>query len=162
MTDERLILVTGAGGFIGSHLVEGLLRAGYRVRAFVRYSSHGRAGWLEELPPKLRARSELFFGDIADARAVLEAARGCWRVFHLAALIGIPSSYAAPASYVAVNINGTLNVLEAARTVGVDRVLITSTSETYGTARCRRGHGLGMLRVVRRRTRHGNSRRRRV
>jgi dTDP-glucose 4,6-dehydratase len=133
MADER-ILVTGAGGFIGSHLIEALARTGHHVRAFVRYASHGRAGWLEELPVELRQRVEVFHGDISDARAVLEAMRGCRRVFHLAALIGIPYSYVAPVSYVTVNINGTLNVLEAARTIGVDRVVITSTSEVYGTA----------------------------
>ena len=135
MADERLVLVTGAGGFIGSHLVEELVRTGQRVRAFVRYASHGRAGWLDELPADVSACVEVFHGDIADARAVREAMRGCWRVYHLAALIGIPYSYVAPASYVTVNINGTLNVLEAARTVGVDRVIVTSTSEVYGTAR---------------------------
>jgi NAD dependent epimerase/dehydratase len=134
MSDERLVLVTGAGGFIGSHLVEGLLRTGQRVRALIRYASHGRAGWLDEVPNELRERLEVCHGDVTDARAVLEAMRGCWRVFHLAALIGIPYSYVAPASYLAVNVNGTLNVLEAARTVGVDRVVVTSTSEVYGTA----------------------------
>jgi dTDP-glucose 4,6-dehydratase len=134
MADDRLVLVTGAGGFIGSHLVEGLVKAGHRVRAFVRYTSHGRAGWLEELPAEISPAVEVFHGDIVDARAVLEAMRGCWRVFHLAALIGIPFSYVAPASYVSVNVNGTLNVLEAARAVGVDRVVVTSTSEVYGTA----------------------------
>jgi NAD dependent epimerase/dehydratase len=134
MADGKTVLVTGAGGFIGSHLVEGLLREGHRVRAFVRYASHGKAGWLEEMPAKLRDRYEPFFGDITDARAVREAARGCSRIYHLAALIGIPYSYVAPASYVAVNVNGTLNVLEAARDEGTERVIVTSTSEVYGTA----------------------------
>ena len=135
MADERRVLVTGAGGFIGSHLVEGLLREGYRVRAFLRYASHGKHGWLEELPKELAGRLEVFPGDIADPRAVREATRGCWRIYHLAALIGIPYSYVAPNSYVTVNINGTLNALEAARAEGVDRIVVTSTSEVYGTAR---------------------------
>jgi NAD dependent epimerase/dehydratase len=135
MAHEQPILVTGAGGFIGSHLVEGLLRAGRRVRAFVRYASHGGTGWLEELPADLRTGCETFFGDITDARAVLEATRGCGCVFHLAALIGIPYSFVAPASYVTVNVQGTLHVLEAARSVGVERVVVASTSEVYGSAR---------------------------
>jgi NAD dependent epimerase/dehydratase len=135
MGNGRTVLVTGAGGFIGSHLVEGLVRAGFRVRAFVRYASHGRAGWLADLPADKRAGCDVVFGDITDARAVREAARGCTRIYHLAALIGIPYSYAAPGSYVAVNVGGTLNVLEAARDEGVERVVVTSTSEVYGTAR---------------------------
>lgn len=128
------VLVTGAGGFIGSHLVEELLRTGHRVKALVRYASHGKRGWLEELPDELQSRCEIIPGDIADPRAVREAVRGCSQVFHLAALIGIPYSYLAPNSYVTVNINGTLNVLEACREEKVDRVLVTSTSEVYGTA----------------------------
>jgi NAD dependent epimerase/dehydratase len=135
MAGDRTVLVTGAGGFIGSHLTELLLREGFRVRAFVRYASHGRTGWLEDTPPRLREKLEPFFGDIADARAVREAARGCSRIYHLAALIGIPYSYVAPASYVTVNVTGTLNVLEAAREEGCERVVVTSTSEVYGTAR---------------------------
>lgn len=134
MGNDR-VLVTGAGGFIGSHLVEGLLRQGHRVRAFVRYASHGRPGWLQDVPDDLAGRLEVFAGDITDARAVREAARGCGRLFHLAALIGIPYSYVAPGSYVRVNIDGTLNVLEAAREEKVARVVVTSTSEVYGTAR---------------------------
>lgn len=134
MAGERRVLVTGAGGFIGSHLVEALLRAGHSVRAFVRYASHGKRGWLEEVPAELAGGLEVFAGDITDARAVREAARGCSRLFHLAALIGIPYSYVAPNSYVAVNVEGTLNVLEAARAEGCERVLVTSTSEVYGTA----------------------------
>jgi dTDP-glucose 4,6-dehydratase len=124
-------LVTGAGGFIGSHLVEALLARGHPVRAFVRYASHGLRGWLEGLPGDI----EPFFGDITDARAVREAARGCQAIYHLAALIGIPYSYRAPSSYVAVNVEGTLNVLEAAREEKCQRVIVTSTSEVYGTAR---------------------------
>lgn len=134
MSAMNRVLVTGAGGFIGSHLVEGLLRAGHSVRAFVRYASHGKRGWLEDLPADLQSRCEFFAGDIADPRAVREAVRGCAQVYHLAALIGIPYSYVAPHSYVTVNINGTLNILEACREEKVERVLVTSTSEVYGTA----------------------------
>jgi NAD dependent epimerase/dehydratase len=133
MTAER-VLVTGAGGFIGSHLVEGLLELGRRVRALVRYTSTGGAGFLDEVPSRLRDRLEVVRGDVRDARAVREAAAGCRRIYHLAALIGIPYSYVAPDSYVAVNVQGTLNVLEAARDLGTERVVVTSTSEVYGTA----------------------------
>jgi NAD dependent epimerase/dehydratase len=129
-----MALVTGAGGFIGSHLVEELLRRGQRVRAFVRYSSSGRAGWLDDIGAQAAARLELFFGDIRDARAVRQAADGCGRIYHLAALIGIPYSYLAPDSYVEVNVQGTLNVLNAARDLAVERTIVTSTSEVYGTA----------------------------
>ncbi len=128
-------LVTGAGGFIGSHLVEGLLERGVRVRAFARYSSTGGAGFLEQIPMSLRSGLEIFLGDIRDAKAVRTAAKDCRRIYHLAALIGIPYSYVAPDSYVNVNIQGTLHVLEAAREFGTERVLVTSTSEVYGTAR---------------------------
>lgn len=126
------VLVTGAGGFIGSHLVEALLAEGRRVRALVRYASHGGCGWLAETA-SASDRLEIIRGDVTDARSVREAVSGCEQVFHLAALIGIPYSYTAPQSYVAVNINGTLNVLEAARDEGVRRVVVTSTSEVYGT-----------------------------
>lgn len=134
MAMER-VLVTGAGGFIGSHLVEGLLERGDRVRAMVRYTSTSGAGFLDQVSPRLRDRLEIFPGDVRDARAVRQAATDCARVYHLAALIGIPYSYVAPDSYVAVNIQGTLNVLEAARDLGTGRVVVTSTSEVYGTAR---------------------------
>lgn len=134
LVDANRVLVTGAGGFIGSHLVEGLLRRGDRVRAFVRYNSNGRTGWLEDLPDELADRLEVFFGDVRDARAVREAAAGCARVYHLAALIGIPYSYLAPDSYVEVNVQGTLNVLDAARDLEIERTIVTSTSEVYGTA----------------------------
>jgi NAD dependent epimerase/dehydratase len=130
-----LVLVTGAGGFIGSHLVQTLLARGHRVRALVRYSSHGGCGFLSDIDGAPGDRLEIVRGDVTDARCVREAVRGCGTVFHLAALIGIPYSYVAPHSYVAVNIHGTLNVLEAARDERVDRVLVTSTSEVYGTAR---------------------------
>jgi NAD dependent epimerase/dehydratase len=130
-----LVLVTGAGGFIGSHLVETLLQRGQRVRALVRYTSSGGIGFLDEMPAACRDRLEIVAGDIRDARAVRQAAAGCRRIYHLAALIGIPYSYVAPDSYVAVNVQGTLHVLEAARDLGTDRVVVTSTSEVYGTAR---------------------------
>jgi NAD dependent epimerase/dehydratase len=127
------VLVTGAGGFIGSHLVETLLTQGQRVRAMVRYTSAGGVGFLADVTQQ-RERLEIFHGDIRDARAVRQAATGCRRIYHLAALIGIPYSYVAPDSYVAVNVQGTLHVLEAARDLGVERVVVTSTSEVYGTA----------------------------
>jgi dTDP-glucose 4,6-dehydratase len=127
------VLVTGAGGFIGSHLVEALLRRGERVRALVRYNSAGSAGFLDDVVQH-RERLEIFVGDIRDARAVREAATGCRCIYHLAALIGIPYSYVAPDAYVAVNVQGTLYVLEAARETGAERVIVTSTSEVYGTA----------------------------
>lgn len=135
MVQQDRVLVTGAGGFIGSHLVEGLLRRGDKVRAFVRYGSSGRAGWLEDVPEQQRGGLEVFFGDVRDARAVRQAAEGCRAIYHLAALIGIPYSYIAPDSYVEVNIQGTLNVLNAARDLRTEQVLVTSTSEVYGTAR---------------------------
>ncbi|MFO0967375.1 MAG: SDR family NAD(P)-dependent oxidoreductase [Gemmataceae bacterium] len=128
------VLVTGAGGFIGSHLVEALLERGLRVRALTRYNSSGHTGFLSLVPAKLRDRLEVFPGDIRDPRAVRRAAAGCERIYHLAALIGIPYSYTAPDSYVAVNVQGTLNVLEAARETEAERVVVTSTSEVYGTA----------------------------
>ncbi len=134
MPSEDRYLVTGAGGFIGSHLVEALLRRGHRVRAFVRYTSNASKGWLDDISPDLKERLEFFHGDIADGRAVMEASRDCSRIFHLAALIGIPYSYVAPQSYVTVNVQGTLNVLEAARTHQLERCIVTSTSEVYGTA----------------------------
>jgi NAD dependent epimerase/dehydratase len=128
------VLVTGAGGFIGSHLVETLLERGQRVRALVRYTSTGGIGFLEQVPAGQRERLEVILGDIRDARAVRQAATGCQRIYHLAALIGIPYSYVAPDSYVAANVQGTLNVLEAARDLGTERIAVTSTSEVYGTA----------------------------
>ena len=128
-------LVTGAGGFIGSHLVETLLRRGVPVRAFLRYTSHATLGGLEELAPELKSSLEIFYGDVRDPRAVRQAADGCQTLYHLAALIGIPYSYVAPGSYVDVNIGGTLNVLETARDLEIARTVITSTSEVYGTAR---------------------------
>ncbi len=125
-------MITGAGGFIGSHLVELTVQRGYAVRAFVHYNSLGTAGWLDRSP--YRAQVEIVHGDVRDLDTVAGAVRGCDTVFHLAALIGIPYSYVSPLAYLRTNLEGTYNVLQAARDTGVGRVLITSTSETYGTA----------------------------
>ena len=129
------VLVTGAGGFIGSHLTELLLREGIEVKAFVHYNSLGTWGWIDTFPKELKASVEVFAGDIRDPHGVREAMKGCEAVFHLAALIAIPFSYHSPDSYVDTNVKGTLNVLQAARDLGGIRVLVTSTSEVYGTAK---------------------------
>jgi dTDP-glucose 4,6-dehydratase len=129
------VVVTGAGGFIGSHLTEELARRGAKVRALVHYNSRGHWGFLEGLDPALKARVEIFSGDVADPNCVSELIEGSEVVFHLAALIAIPYSYHAPASYVSTNVQGTLNVLEACRRWRVGRLVQTSTSEVYGTAR---------------------------
>lgn len=131
---KKKILVTGADGFIGSHVTETLVKNGYEVRAFSFYNSFNSWGWLDTLPKLIMDHVEVFTGDIRDPNGVREAARGCEAVFHLAALIAIPFSYHSPDSYVDTNIKGTLNVLQAARDLGISRVLITSTSEVYGTA----------------------------
>ncbi len=128
------VLVTGACGFIGSHLVERLIESGAEVRAFVYYNSFNRWGWLETLPEEKRQKLEAFTGDIRDSQCVKRATDDVELVFHLAALIGIPYSYIAPESYVETNIRGTLNVLQAARDVGAVKFIHTSTSEVYGTA----------------------------
>jgi len=130
--EGRTVLVTGAGGFIGSHLAERLVEAGARVRAMVHYNALGLAGWLDQSP--LRGDMEIFSGDICDADSVRRALDGVDTAFHLAALIGIPYSYHAPGSYIRTNIVGTLNVLQTARQLGTRRVIHTSTSEVYGTA----------------------------
>lgn len=129
------VLVTGADGFIGSHLTEELVLKGYEVRAFVYYNSFNTWGWLDTLPQEIMKSVEVFQGDIRDPNGVEEAMRDVNVVFHLAALIAIPFSYHSPDTYVDTNIKGTLNVLQAARKLGTDRVLTTSTSEVYGSAR---------------------------
>jgi NAD dependent epimerase/dehydratase len=128
------VLVTGAEGFIGSHLVETLLREGVNVRAFALYNSNSDAGWLKNIPENLKRNLEIHFGDVRDPWSVTSAFRDIETVYHLAALIAIPYSYQAPASYIDTNVKGTLNVLQAAREHKTSRVLITSTSEVYGSA----------------------------
>ena len=131
---NRKILVTGAGGFIGSHLIEDLVKLGANVRAFVHYNSRNDWGNIELLPDETKRAIEVVSGDIVDSLSVRKAVNGCSIVFHLAALIGIPYSYMAPESYINTNIIGTLNVLNAALELGVEKLVNTSTSETYGTA----------------------------
>jgi NAD dependent epimerase/dehydratase len=131
---QQTVLVTGAAGFIGSHLVAHLVHCGHRVRAFVRYNARQEVGHLAALGPDVRQQVEVFAGDLTDPTSVLRAMAGCQRVLHLGALIGIPYSYHAPAHYVATNVQGTLHVLEAARQVMPQRVVHVSTSEVYGTA----------------------------
>lgn len=135
MSGNRKILVTGADGFIGSHLTEALVRAGYSVRAFVFYNSFNSWGWLDHVPAELKGQFEVFAGDVRDPYGVREATKGCDAVLHLAALIAIPFSYHSPDAYVDTNVRGTLNVLQAARDMGISRLIHTSTSEVYGTAR---------------------------
>jgi len=131
----KKILVTGADGFIGSHLVEHLIRRGADVRAFVYYNSFNSWGWLDQSPADIRQSLDVFAGDIRDPHGVRTAMQGCDVVLHLAALIAIPYSYHSPDTYVDTNVKGTLNVVQAARDLGVERVVHTSTSEVYGTAR---------------------------
>lgn len=128
------ILITGADGFIGSHLIEELVKSGKRVKAFTQYNSFNTWGWLDSLSKEIMEEVEVFPGDIRDPNGVKEAMKGIETVFHLAALIAIPFSYHSPDTYVDTNIKGTLNVLQAARQLETSRVLITSTSEVYGTA----------------------------
>ena len=130
----RKVLITGADGFIGSHLLELLVSRGYDVRAFCFYNSLGSLGWLDSIDKKIIDNIEVILGDIRDPFAVNKAVSGCEYVFHLAALIGIPYSYEAPSSYVDTNIHGTLNVVQASRDNNVKRIIHTSTSETYGSA----------------------------
>jgi NAD dependent epimerase/dehydratase len=129
------ILVTGADGFIGSHLTEALVRAGHQVRAFTLYNSFNTWGWLDNCAPDVAGHFEVFAGDIRDPHGVRAAVKGCESILHLAALIGIPYSYHSPDSYIDTNIRGTLNVVQAARDYQVRRVVHTSTSEVYGTAK---------------------------
>ena len=130
----KKILVTGSDGFIGSHLTEELVKAGYQVKAFVYYNSFNTWGWLDTLPSDVMKNVEIFQGDVRDTNGVKEAMKGTAAVFHLAALIAIPFSYHSPDTYVDTNIKGTLNILQAAREQDLERVLVTSTSEVYGTA----------------------------
>ena len=134
LKDHR-ILVTGADGFIGSHLTEELVRRGCDVRAFVLYNSFNSWGWLDHSPPEIREKLDVFAGDVRDPNGVREAMRGCSVVLHLAALIGIPYSYHSPDSYIDTNVRGTLNIVQAARELKVAKVVHTSTSEVYGTAK---------------------------
>ncbi|MFI1968719.1 NAD-dependent dehydratase [Streptomyces cinnamoneus] len=134
MSAPSLVAVTGAEGFIGSHLVEALVADGHRVRAMVQYNSFSSFGWLEDLPEDVMAQVEVVLGDVRDPGSVQGLVTGAETVYHLAALIAIPYSYRAPHSYVETNVMGTLNVLEAVRHLGVPRLVHTSTSETYGTA----------------------------
>jgi len=128
----KKILITGAGGFIGSHLTELCVKAGYQVKAFIRYNSKNQWGWLED--SEVKSDVEIFTGDIRDFDGVFKAAKGCDTIFHLAALIGIPYSYISPLAYLKTNIEGTYNVLHAALQLGTENLITTSTSETYGTA----------------------------
>ena len=135
MNENSTVLVTGADGFIGSHLTEALVRRGYKVRAFVYYNSFNSWGWLDQCADDVKGKFEVIAGDIRDPHGVESAMRGCDAVLHLAALIAIPFSYHSPDTYVDTNIKGTLNVLQAARELGLNRVIHTSTSEVYGTAK---------------------------
>src|SRR6185369_10158450 len=132
---NKKILITGADGFIGSHLTDELVRRGHDVRAFVYYNSFNSWGWLDHSEQQIKNSLDVFAGDIRDPHGVKTAMQGCEIVLHLAALIAIPYSYHSPDTYVDTNIKGTLNVVQAARELGVERVVHTSTSEVYGTAR---------------------------
>lgn len=131
---KNKVLITGADGFIGSHLTEALIDGGYDVRAFVYYNSFNSYGWLDTISKEIKSKIEFFPGDIRDPNGVREAMKGVDTVFHLAALIAIPFSYHSPDSYIDTNVKGTLNIIQAARDNNVKRVLVTSTSEVYGTA----------------------------
>ena len=132
---DKKILVTGADGFIGSHLTETMIQQGYDVRAFVMYNSFNSWGWLDHAPDDIKSALDVFAGDIRDPHGVKTAMQGCDAVLHLAALIGIPYSYHSPDTYIDTNIKGTLNIVQAARELGLSKVIHTSTSEVYGTAR---------------------------
>ena len=132
---SKKIFVTGADGFIGSNLVEGLVKKGYEVKAYVLYNSFNSWGWLQNLTDEVKSNFEVIFGDIRDCDRVTESMRGCDAVIHLASLIAIPYSYLAPESYIDTNVKGTLNVMQAAKKLQIGRIIHTSTSEVYGTAR---------------------------
>ena len=131
----KKIIVTGADGFIGSHLTEELIRRGHQVRAFVLYNSFNSWGWLDRLEPEIVNGLDVFAGDVRDPHGVKKALQGCDLVFHLAALIAIPYSYHSPDTYIDTNVKGTLNIVQAARELDIGKVVHTSTSEVYGTAR---------------------------
>jgi NAD dependent epimerase/dehydratase len=131
---QKRVLITGADGFIGSHLTERLLEEGCKVKAFVYYNSFNSWGWLDKLPKEKLSKIEIFSGDIRDPNGVRTAMKGVDIVFHLAALIAIPFSYHSPDSYIDTNVKGTLNVVQAARDLNIEKILVTSTSEVYGTA----------------------------
>ncbi|URN96102.1 MAG: NAD-dependent 4,6-dehydratase LegB [Candidatus Pristimantibacillus lignocellulolyticus] len=133
MSNEK-ILITGADGFIGSHLTEELVRQGYDVKAFVYYNSFNSWGWLDQTPKEIKSSLEVFAGDVRDPYGVKAAMKDCTHVLHLASLIAIPYSYHSPDTYIDTNIKGTLNIVQAARELGVEKVVHTSTSEVYGTA----------------------------
>ena len=133
--NSKKILVTGADGFIGSHLTETLIRKGYDVRAFVLYNSFNSWGWLDQAPSEIKDNIDVFAGDIRDPHGVKQAMKGCDIVLHLAALIAIPYSYHSPDTYIDTNVKGTLNVVQAARELDIEKVVHTSTSEVYGTAK---------------------------
>jgi dTDP-glucose 4,6-dehydratase len=132
---KSTILVTGADGFIGSHLTESLVRQGYKVRAFVMYNSFNSWGWLDKCDDDVKGNFEVISGDIRDPHGVKQAMKGCDAVLHLAALIAIPFSYHSPDTYIETNVKGTLNILQAARELDIKRLIHTSTSEVYGTAK---------------------------
>ena len=134
MNSRKNILITGADGFIGSHLTEYLCNKGFNVKAFCLYNSIGNWGWLDYVPQEIKDNVEIILGDIRDPGCVKKAMKGCDYIYHLAALIAIPYSYKAPLSYIQTNIIGTLNILESARELGCEKIIHTSTSETYGTA----------------------------
>jgi len=131
----KTILITGAGGFIGSHLTETLIRQGYKVRAFTHYNAFNSWGWLDHCSPEIKSSLDVFAGDIRDPYGVKKAIQGCDTVLHLAALIGIPYSYHSPDTYIDTNVKGTLNIVQAARELEVEKIVHTSTSEVYGSAR---------------------------
>ena len=131
---KKKILITGADGFIGSHVVELFIRRGYQVRAFILYNSFNSHGWLEDVDPKIKSKIDFYFGDVRNYDSVFLSMKGCSAVLHLAALIGIPYSYNTPSSYLDTNVTGTLNILQAAKKHKLKKIILTSTSEVYGSA----------------------------
>ena len=132
---QKKVLITGSDGFIGSHLTELLVKQGYKVRAFIFYNSFNSYGWLDTLPKNVLSKIEVYPGDIRDPFGVRKAVEGCDIIFHLAALIAIPYSYYSPDTYIDTNVKGTLNILQAGRDFNIKKIIITSTSEVYGTAK---------------------------